>query len=88
MNEPVPTKVFVGVLTSLIGAFLLWLFATGAGSVTSAQRFERDSVRRDFDAAMQKRDIQDVAKSTARTDTNVYRLCVMLAPASRRGECR
>lgn len=88
MHEPVTLRVFVTVLSAVIVAAVLWLSSTGAGAVTSSQRFERDSARRDFDAAMQKRDVQDVRASTARTDTNVYRLCVMLAPAARRGECR
>lgn len=88
LDEPVSLKVLATVLAGLILAFLLWVSTIASSSVVTAPRFEKDSARRDFNAAMQKRDVEDVARSTARTDTNVYRLCLMLAPSSRRGECR
>lgn len=69
MSEPVSMKVFVGAVTTLIGAFLVWLFTTGANSVTSSARFEKDSIRRDGESAMLRRDIGDVYRATMRTDS-------------------
>lgn len=81
-------KVFAGVLVALIASAVLWLSAVASSSVVTSQRFTADSARRDFRDSMRSRDLQDMRSSVARTDTNVYRLCVMLSPASRRGECR
>lgn len=69
MNEPVSMKVLVAVVSGLLLSFLLWLTTTGAGAVTSAQRFERDSVRRDNETVLLKRDIGDVYQATMRNDS-------------------
>lgn len=69
MSEPASVKLLMGVAGTLIAAFILWLSATGAGAVTSSQRFERDSVRRDFEAQTIRRDIGDVYEATMRNDS-------------------
>lgn len=69
MHEPVSLKVFVTVLSSVIVAGILWLSSTGAGSVTSSTRFEKDSARRDYESAAMRRDVMDVYRATMRNDS-------------------
>lgn len=86
-DEPVSVKVFVGVLTGVVLAVILWAASTGAGSVTSARRFELDSARRDVRDSTLTRDMREIKATGLRTDSGVTRLCVMLSTNAAR-DCR